>query len=81
MAQPGLSLHEGERRFLDYHRRRNHSRRTLEHYQDSVAVFRKYLAAKKKPQLVGLLTCAGHLAQTPTFSGIPGTNAPHSAHQ
>ena len=56
MAQPGLSLHEGERRFVDYHRRRDHSRRTLEHYQDSVAVFRKYLAAKKKPQLVGLLT-------------------------
>ncbi len=58
MAHPGLALQEAERRFLDWHRRSNHSEQTILHYQDTLAAFRRFLAAKHQRETVGALTTA-----------------------
>ncbi len=56
MRQQGLSLAEAEQRFLDFHRRSNHSPDTLTHYQGTFRDVHKWLAATNRPRLVGTFT-------------------------
>src|SRR4051794_25311310 len=76
MAQTGLALQEAERRFLDEHRRQHHSPETIKHYAQTFAVFRTFLAAVNKPDVVGVLT-SSTVAAFPLWLEAPPLTRPY----
>ena len=58
MPPTTLTLAEAEVRYLAYHRSHNHSAKTLEHYRETLADFRRFLAETGRPADLSALTAA-----------------------
>ncbi len=69
--QTGLPLRDAERRFLDYHRAKQHAQKTIEHYEQTFTDLDRFIKATNRPRIVGVLTTSNldafshWLAETP----------------
>lgn len=67
----GTPLKDAQERYLDWHRARHHSPRTIDHYAQTFADLHRWLGETNRPRLVGTLTTSNLQAFSAWLDATP----------